>query len=255
MYLGPTADVDADCGSSSSTSSVFTLANSPSEPLVSAIPLVPVRNATGRSDVRVEQHLKRAFDIVFATAVLIAVLPVLALIAIAIRIDGPGPLLFVQRRIGLGGVAFSCIKLRTMHVDAAAMLEAHLAASAEARAEWDRDHKLRNDPRISRLGQFLRKYSLDELPQLLNIIAGQMSVVGPRPIIAAEIPKYGRFFASYASVKPGLTGLWQVSGRNDISYDARVQLDCDYARKQSLGFDFQILLRTVPVVLGAKGSY
>jgi len=202
-----------------------------------------------------EQILKRTFDIVFAVSFLIISLPFLILLAIALQIDSPGRLFFVQQRVGQHGRMFNCFKFRTMHEDAEKMLAELLESSPEARREWDLDHKLRNDPRVSRLGAVMRKLSLDELPQLLNILSGEMSVVGPRPIVRAEILKYGSFFADYCAAKPGLTGLWQVSGRNDTSYDERVQFDCEYRRKASFIFDLNIVLKTVPAVLGGKGSY
>lgn len=202
-----------------------------------------------------ERYLKRAFDITFALVFLLVSLPVLILLSIALQIDSPGRLFFVQQRVGRHGRMFNCFKFRTMHEDAERLLEDLLATSPEARREWDLDHKLRIDPRVSRLGGVVRKLSLDELPQLLNILSGEMSVVGPRPIVRAEILKYGSFFSDYCAVKPGLTGLWQVSGRNDVSYDERVQLDCEYRRKASFLFDMNIVLKTVPAVLGTKGSY
>lgn len=202
-----------------------------------------------------EQILKRVFDIMFATVFLLVSFPALILLSIALQIDSPGRLFFVQQRVGRGGRMFNCYKFRTMHEDAERLLEELLANSPEAKREWDMDHKLRNDPRVSRLGGIVRKLSLDELPQLLNILSGEMSVVGPRPIVRAEILKYGSFFSDYCAVKPGLTGLWQVSGRNDVSYDERVQLDCEYTRRASFLFDMNIVLKTVPAVLGAKGSY
>ena len=202
-----------------------------------------------------EQILKRAFDIVFAATFLIVSFPMLILLSIALQIDSPGRLFFVQQRVGQRGRMFNCYKFRTMHEDAERLLDELLASSPEAKREWDLDHKLRNDPRVSRLGGIIRKLSLDELPQLLNILSGEMSVVGPRPIVRAEILKYGSFFSDYCAVKPGLTGLWQVNGRNDVSYDERVQLDCEYRRRASFLFDMTIVLKTVPAVLGAKGSY
>ncbi len=202
-----------------------------------------------------EAVLKRAFDICFALGFLIVAFPFLVILAVALQIDAPGPLFFIQRRVGRDGRQFGCIKFRTMRVDAEAVLAAILASSAEARREWDADHKLRVDPRVSRLGRIARKLSFDELPQLINILLGQMSVVGPRPIVDAEIVKYGPYFADYCAVKPGLTGLWQVSGRNDVTYAERVQLDCEYRRRKSFMFDLSIVARTVPAVLFANGSY
>jgi exopolysaccharide production protein ExoY len=199
--------------------------------------------------------VSRGIDIVFASLLLIAVLPILVLVAIALQLDSPGKLFFVQRRIGLGGVTFPCIKFRTMCENADEVLERHLAEDEQARSEWAADFKLRNDPRVTRLGAMVRRYSIDEFPQLINIIRGDMAVVGPRPIIASEIVKYSDSFAAYCSVKPGLTGLWQVSGRNNVSYQRRVMLDRFYVQRKSIAFDMKILALTVPAVLGARGSY
>jgi lipopolysaccharide/colanic/teichoic acid biosynthesis glycosyltransferase len=197
----------------------------------------------------------RILDLIVALSVLVITLPVLVLISMIQQIDSPGPIIFAHQRIGRGGRSFRCLKLRTMCVDAEEVLARHLEGSPDARDEWARMHKLKKDPRITRLGFWLRKYSLDELPQLVNVIRGEMSIVGPRPIIAAEIPYYGRWFTDYCAVKPGLTGLWQVSGRNDTSYDERVALDRFYALNKSLWLDLSILVRTVPTVLAARGCY
>lgn len=202
-----------------------------------------------------ESALKRAFDLIFAASFLAITLPFFLLLVVALQLDSPGNPFFVQKRIGRGGRMFGCIKLRTMRVDAEAMLADLLAADPAARAEWEADRKLRNDPRVSRLGGLVRKLSLDELPQLVNILRGEMSVVGPRPIVQAEIPRYGAHFLDYIAVKPGLTGLWQVSGRNDVSYGERVQLDRIYRRKACFLLDLAIVLRTVPAVLRGSGSY
>jgi lipopolysaccharide/colanic/teichoic acid biosynthesis glycosyltransferase len=142
-----------------------------------------------------------------------------------------------------------------MAIDAEQRLAELLANDPVARAEWEKDHKLRNDPRVTRLGAFLRKTSLDELPQLFNVLRGEMSLVGPRPIVDAEIPKYGRRFVSYCAVKPGITGLWQVSGRNDTSYRSRVAMDCLYAKQRNVLMDGFIIAATVPAVLMRRGSY
>jgi len=163
--------------------------------------------------------------------------------------------IFVHRRIGKGGQTFPCLKLRTMVRDSEERLRRHLEADPAARAEWAMDQKLRADPRITPLGQFLRKSSLDELPQLVNVLAGHMSLVGPRPIVEAEVVRYGRYFRFYCAVRPGITGLWQVSGRNDTSYRRRVAMDTVYSRRRSIGTDISILVRTVPAVLASKGSF
>jgi len=150
---------------------------------------------------------------------------------------------------------FPCLKLRTMVRDSEDRLRRHLEANPAARAEWTLDRKLRVDPRITPLGVFLRKSSLDELPQLLNVVCGHMSLVGPRPIVPAEAARYGRYMQFYCNVRPGITGLWQVSGRNDISYRRRVAMDTIYSRTRWVGGDIWIMVRTVPAVLASKGSF
>jgi lipopolysaccharide/colanic/teichoic acid biosynthesis glycosyltransferase len=146
-------------------------------------------------------------------------------------------------------------KFRTMCVNSAEVLEEYLAAHPVARKEWNKTHKLRHDPRITKIGSFLRRYSLDELPQFWNVLAGHMSLVGPRPIVAAEVEKYADCFECYCRVKPGLTGLWQVSGRSELDYDQRVALDCEYVNRWSLRRDMKILLKTAVVVLKQDGAY
>jgi lipopolysaccharide/colanic/teichoic acid biosynthesis glycosyltransferase len=199
--------------------------------------------------------LKRGIDI---AAVLIAsplLLPLLLLIACAVRLSSPGPVFYSHRRIRQHGAFFSMWKFRTMCVNSAEILEDHLARNPAARAEWVRSHKLRNDPRITPIGNFLRRYSLDELPQIWNVVTGQMTLVGPRPIVAAEIERYRDSFGTYCCVKPGLTGLWQVSGRSSLTYDERVALDRRYVQTWSLRSDLSILLRTLPCVMAQDGAY
>ena len=194
-------------------------------------------------------------NIVVAIAALLFLLPVMLLVALVVYAQDGGPILFAHQRIGLSGRRFYCLKFRSMAADAEERLAALLAADPAARAEWQRDHKLRNDPRVTRVGAFLRRTSLDELPQLLNVLRGDMSMVGPRPIVEAEVPKYGHRFRDYCAVKPGITGLWQVSGRSDTSYRTRVALDCVYARRRNVGLDAYIIACTVPAVLARRGSY
>lgn len=197
----------------------------------------------------------RVLDIVGALALGVFFLPLMLVIAVAVYLSDPGPVLFKQKRIGRDGKLFECYKFRTMVVDAEARLADVLARDPTARAEWARDHKLRCDPRIIAIGCFLRKSSLDELPQLWNILKGDMSLVGPRPIVEGEAPRYGRYLAHYCSVRPGLTGLWQINGRNDVSYRRRVAFDVVYARKGRVGDNVKIILLTVPSVLASRGSY
>jgi lipopolysaccharide/colanic/teichoic acid biosynthesis glycosyltransferase len=197
----------------------------------------------------------RLFDIVVSLALLIFFAPFIFLIVVAIYLEDGGPIIFAQSRLGFGGKAFKCLKFRSMGVDAQARLAALLEQSAEARAEWERDHKLKADPRITLVGGVLRKLSLDEIPQLLNVLVGDMSLVGPRPIVQAEIWRYGARFKHYCSVRPGLTGLWQVSGRSDASYRSRVAMDVIYAKKRGFLLDLKILAATVPAVILGRGSY
>jgi exopolysaccharide production protein ExoY len=190
-----------------------------------------------------------------ATLILVFCTPLLVLVALSIFVYDGGPMLFAHRRVGRDGRTFRCLKFRSMAVDAEARLERLLATDAAARREWQADHKLRSDPRITPVGGFLRKTSLDELPQLFNVLRGEMSLVGPRPVVQDEARRYGRRFAHYCAVRPGITGLWQVSGRNDVSYGRRVALDVLYTRHKSLRLDLAILMRTVPAVLLRSGSY
>ena len=201
--------------------------------------------------------LKRSGDIVFSLAMLSLGSPVLLSVALLVKLTSPGPVFFVQKRIGRRFQRFGCIKFRTMELDADRRLQELLDSCPQLRAEFEQDHKLRRDPRITPIGQFLRLTSLDELPQFWNILRGEMSVVGPRPIVEQEIPRYGPAMEQVLSVRPGLTGLWQVSGRNNVSYQRRVLLDLTYVNRRSLGLDVRILWRTVSVVLfpANKGAY
>jgi lipopolysaccharide/colanic/teichoic acid biosynthesis glycosyltransferase len=193
--------------------------------------------------------------VALALIALVFFLPLMVLVAAAVWLQDGGPILFSHRRVGRGGRPFYCLKFRTMAVDAEARLRQLLTNDPAARAEWDRDHKLRNDPRVTPLGRFLRQSSLDELPQLINVVRRDMDLVGPRPIVEAEIAKYGARFHHYCAVNPGITGLWQVSGRNDVSYRSRVAMDCLYARSKTPTLDLWLILCTVPAVLLRRGSY
>lgn len=201
----------------------------------------------------VARVLKRGFDIVTASLLLFLGAPLMLAIALLIVRDG-GPALFQHRRIGAGGKTFPCMKFRTMHIKADVMLKDILARDPAAAAEWAATQKLRDDPRITGIGQVLRKTSLDELPQLLNVLRGEMSLVGPRPIVTAEVAFYGTQIADYYEARPGITGLWQVSGRSDTSYPRRVQLDVWYVRNWTLWHDLAILLKTIPAVLQRRGA-
>jgi exopolysaccharide biosynthesis polyprenyl glycosylphosphotransferase len=195
--------------------------------------------------------VKEVVDRCAALLLLVALAPVMAAVAVSIRAGSPGPALFRQPRVGRGGTEFRIVKFRTMHVDAEARL-------AELRARNEHDgvlFKIRDDPRVTRLGRYLRRFSLDELPQLFNVLAGQMSLVGPRPPLPAEVAVYPSDMLRRLVVKPGLTGLWQVSGRADLSWEEAVRLDLRYVENWSLSLDLVILLRTVTAVLRTSGAY
>jgi undecaprenyl-phosphate galactose phosphotransferase len=197
--------------------------------------------------------LKAAFDEFVAALCVLFLAPLLAALAVAVRLDG-GPAFYRHRRIGEGGRAFYCMKFRTMVPNSDEVLNRVLAADPAAAAEWAATQKLRNDPRVTRVGRFLRKSSLDELPQLFNVLRGEMSLVGPRPIVQAEIARYAGEIEYYYEAKPGITGLWQVSGRSDTSYDRRVRLDVWYVRNWTLWHDIAILMKTIPAVFLQRGA-
>jgi len=204
---------------------------------------------------RTLQGLKRVVDVFVAATTIILALPMLLLIAGFIKMTSKGPILFGHTRIGRRGKPFKAWKFRTMFKGADEILREHLDSDAAARAEWDETQKLKHDPRVTAIGRLLRRTSLDELPQTWNVLVGDMSIVGPRPIINEEVRRYGAALKQYATVKPGITGLWQVSGRNDVSYQQRVQLDQFYIRHWSPWLDIHILAKTVVVLIKRKGAY
>jgi len=194
---------------------------------------------------------KRAFDIVFSLTLLLILLPVLLMVGVAVAATSPGPVLFRQTRVGKDGVAFTCLKFRSMVADAEARLKNDSTLAAEHAKEW----KLKDDPRVTMVGNWLRKTSIDELPQLFNILRGDMSVVGPRPVQPKEMQAcYGAAAAQVMAVKPGLTGLWQVSGRSAITYEDRVSLDIDYVVRRCLWLDLWVVCMTIPAVLMSRGA-
>ncbi len=198
--------------------------------------------------------VKRTFDIIVSGIALVVISPVMFCIAMLVKRDG-GSVFFGHKRIGKNGTTFSCLKFRSMIANSQAVLEKHLAENPEARAEWAATQKLKNDPRVTKFGNFLRASSLDELPQLLNVLRGEMSLVGPRPIVQDEVSKYDYDIAHYYRVSPGITGLWQVSGQNDVSYAQRVKMDSWYVRNWSLWHDIAILCKTIPALLKRQGAY
>lgn len=198
---------------------------------------------------------KRTLDVAAASLGLMILLPAFILIAILIKMSSPGRLIYAHERIGRGGKPFKCLKFRTMVPNGDEVLRSHLANSEAARLEWETTRKLKNDPRITAIGAALRATSADELPQLINVLRGEMSLVGPRPIVRDEMRYYGSFGSHYLAARPGMTGLWQVSGRNDVSYDQRVRFDVEYCESWSFAKDLTIIIRTVPALLSRQGTY
>lgn len=204
----------------------------------------------------IAQVLKRGSDWLIAFTASLCLLPLLVLIALLIKVCNPGPVFYGHKRIGFGGKTFKAWKFRTMVTNADEVLEQHLEADPEMRRQWIEDQKLKDDPRIiPRIGSVLRKTSLDELPQLFNVLWGQMSIVGPRPIVQNEVDRYNEMFPLYLRVRPGITGLWQVSGRNDTSYSQRVRLDSYYVCNWSIWLDIYIMIRTLRTLLLREGAY
>lgn len=200
--------------------------------------------------------LKRIFDIVFSLTALVIGFPLFLAIAFAVWATSRGKTIYSQERIGRGGKPFRCYKFRTMHPNAEARLKDLLVADKELREEWEHFHKLKNDPRITPLGAFLRRTSLDELPQFWNVLKGDLSIVGPRPIVKSELEKHLKDKADkILSIRPGLTGPWQVSGRSDTSYHKRIEMDEFYVANQSFWWDLLLVIKTVPAMIFSKGAY
>jgi Undecaprenyl-phosphate galactose phosphotransferase WbaP len=198
---------------------------------------------------------KRIFDVIIASITLVMFLPLFAFVVLLLKLTDPGPVVFRHIRVGRGGRRFACFKFRSMVLDSDKVLKTLLESDPAARKEWDRTQKLANDPRITPVGKFLRQSSLDELPQLINVIRGDMSLVGPRPIVPSELTRYGDKLSLYLQARPGITGIWQVSGRNDCGYDRRIEMDANYVRNWRFSTDFVILVRTLGAVLAQRGSY
>lgn len=199
--------------------------------------------------------LKPLVDLLVVLLVLPVALPLGLLVAALIRLTSPGSVLYRHRRIGQYQKPLYVWKFRTMYQDSNSVLERHLRSNEVAREEWERTQKLKDDPRVTSIGQFLRKTSLDEIPQLLNVLSGQMSIVGPRPIVDDERPKYGEHFRTYTYAVPGITGLWQVSGRSDVNYPERVMMDVEFVERWSFWMELKILFKTVPTILKRTGAY
>lgn len=198
--------------------------------------------------------VKRIFDVILSTCLILFLSPIYVFIAFKISRDG-GPAIYSHERIGFQGCRFNCLKFRSMVLNSSDVLQEILDKNSDARDEWNKDFKLKNDPRITKVGNFLRRTSLDELPQLWNVLKGDMSLVGPRPVVAEELSRYGDDVDYYLMAKPGMTGLWQVSGRNDTDYETRVYLDVWYVKNWSLWYDIAILFKTINVVLKSDGAY
>jgi len=205
-------------------------------------------------DARVRK-VKRALDLFGAVVGGLIISPILLALAVLVKLDSPGPALYGHQRLGAADRHFRCWKFRTMHTNAEELLDQYLQNNPQLQDEWARGFKLRSDPRVTRMGRFLRKTSLDELPQLWNVLCGEMSLVGPRPIVDAEVSKYGKVYALYRRIRPGMSGFWQVSGRNSTSYEERVALDAYYIQNWSIWLDFVILARTVSSVILGRGAH
>ncbi|WP_103669941.1 sugar transferase [Pseudanabaena sp. BC1403] len=219
----------------------------------SQVSLRPKKSVTNRTDYYASWG-KRVFDIAFASIVLTAFSPVYLAITLLVFISSPGSVLYIHPRVGLNGSKFNCIKFRTMINGADQALEDYLNSCPISRAEYESSFKLKHDPRITKIGKFLRTTSLDELPQFWNVLIGDMSVVGPRPLVQDELSKYGTAIDRVLSVRPGIAGLWQVSGRNDIPYAKRVQIDASYVRRMSFLLDLHLIFKTILVVIFPKGN-
>ncbi len=217
---------------------------------------IPLIETSSRLYSRFDRAIKRSMDLFLSLLLVLILSPIFLIIAIAVKLSSPGPIIFKQKRVGYRGKTFYVYKFRTMYVDAEERLKELLERDPEAREEWSRHYKLKNDPRITPIGRFLRKYSLDELPQLFNVLKGEMSLVGPRPVKKEELENYyGDYARFYMMVLPGITGLWQVSGRSNLTYEDRVKLDTWYVLNWSLWLDITILIKTPIVVLKKEGAY
>ena len=203
------------------------------------------------------KSFKNLLDFLFSIFFLISSLPFFLLISLLVKLSSRGPIFFLQERIGKNNIPFKCIKFRTMHPEAKDILENLLMKDEKLKMEFEQTHKIKNDPRITTIGKLLRKTSLDELPQFINVLKNEMSIVGPRPIVNKEKNKYGKNFKKVLSVKPGITGLWQVSGRNNLTYKTRIKLDLNYVYNHNFLMDIRILIRTIGVILFPldRGAY
>ena len=216
-----------------------------------------IKNLKKKRTFKFYSLIKSLFDLLFSFLFLFSFLPFFLIISLLIKLSSRGPIFFLQKRIGKNNIPFKCIKFRTMHPEAKDILENLLIKDLELRREFEETHKIKNDPRITTIGKFLRKTSLDELPQFINVLRGEMSIIGPRPIVKEEKKKYGKNFKKVSLIKPGITGLWQVSGRNNLTYKRRVLLDLNYVENYNFKMDLRILFRTFGVILFPldRGAY
>ena len=198
--------------------------------------------------------IKRFLDFIFAFLLIILLIPLFLMIGILIKISSKGSIIYIQKRIGKNNTSFSCYKFRTMHPQSKYLLKKILIKNKDFKNQFSETRKIINDPRITRIGKFLRFSSLDELPQIFNVLIGDMSFIGPRPIVKSEIKKYGKEFGQVFSIKPGISGLWQVSGRNNLTYDKRVELDINYSENINFLLDIKIFIRTIVVILFPFGK-
>jgi lipopolysaccharide/colanic/teichoic acid biosynthesis glycosyltransferase len=201
-----------------------------------------------------QDKLKRAFDIGFSLAVLLFCAPIYLALAIAIACTSSGSIFYIQERVGKNHQRFGCIKFRTMVPDADRLLDELISQSEDLRQEFSENFKLKQDPRITKIGKFLRMTNLDEFPQFINVLKGEMSVVGPRPLVPEEIERYGDAIDRVLSIRPGVTGLWQVSGRNDIPYSERIEIDVRYVKRRNFWLDLQIVMKTIHLTLMPKNN-
>ncbi len=216
-----------------------------------------MKTSQRKKTLKVYKLIKNLFDISFSLLILVALIPLFLIIILLIKLSSRGPIFFLQERIGKNNVPFNCIKFRTMYPEAKDILKNLLNKDEKIKKEFEETHKIKNDPRITTIGKLLRKTSLDELPQFFNVLRNEMSIVGPRPIVKAEKKKYGKNLIKVLSIKPGITGLWQVSGRNNLTYKKRVMLDINYVKNYNLLMDIRILIRTFGVILFPldRGAY
>ena len=219
--------------------------------------LFKMKNSRNNSNLEFYKLIKNFYDILFSLVILISCIPLFILISLLIKLSSRGPIFFMQERIGKNNITFKCIKFRTMHPEAKDILENLLNKDEKLKKEFEATHKIKNDPRITKIGKLLRKTSLDELPQFINVLRNEMSIVGPRPIVKEEKLKYGKNLKKVLSIRPGITGLWQVSGRNNLTYKKRIKLDVNYVENHNLLMDIRILIRTFGVILFPldRGAY